>query len=85
MEVIGTNNKPFVARVNNAEALLYKDHIDPVKLIGTSKHGSLESFTFLKDQALDAEAAYDDNNRTSLATLIIIDEETLNGITPSQV
>ena len=62
VEVIGADNKPFVARVNNAEVLLYENHIGPVKLIGTSKHGGPESFTFLKDQALDATAAYKDND-----------------------
>ena len=81
MEVIGADNKPFIARVNNVEALLYEDHIGPVKLIGTSKHRGPNSFTFLKDQALDAKATYDDNNQTSMATPIIIDKEILNGTT----
>ena len=72
-----------MARVNNAKALLYEDHIDLVKLIETSKYGGPESFTFLKDQALDAKAAYDDNDRTLLVTLIVINEEVLDGITLS--
>ena len=49
IEVIEVDHRPFVARVNNAEALLYEDHIGPVKLIGTSKYGGPESFMFLKD------------------------------------
>ena len=85
MEVIGADNKPFMARVNKVEALLYEDHIGPVKLIGTSKHGAPESFTFFKDQALDAKAVYDDNDRTSLVTPIVINEELLNGITFSKI
>ena len=85
MEVIGADNKPFVARVNSSEALLQEDHISPVKLIGTNKHGGPESFIFFKDQALDAKAAYDDNDQTSLATPIIIDEEVINGTTPSEI
>ena len=55
VEVISADSKPFVARVHSAEALLYDDHIGPVKLIGTNKHGGPETFTFLKDQALDAQ------------------------------
>ena len=47
--MIGADNKPFVVRVNHAEALLYKDNIGPFKLIGMSKYGGPESFTFLKD------------------------------------
>ena len=74
-----------MARVNSAKALLYEDHIGPVKLIGTSKHGGPESFTFLKDQAVDVKAAYDDNDQISLVTPIIIDEEILNGTAPFQV
>ena len=85
MEVIGADSKPFVARVHSVEAIIYEDHIGPVKLIGMNKHEGPKSFTFLKDQALDAKAAYDDNNRTSLATPIIIDKEVLNGTTPSEV
>ena len=85
MEVIGADNKPFVAKVHGAEALLYEDHISPVKLIGMNKHGGPESFTFLKDQALDAKAAYDDNDQISLLTPIIIDEEVLNGVTLSEI
>ena len=74
-----------MARVHSAEALLYEDHIGPVKLIGTNKHGGPESFTFLKDQALDVKAAYDNNDRISLVTPIIIDEEVLNGATLSEI
>ena len=85
MEVIGADSKPFVVRVHGAEALLYENHIGPIKLIGMNKHGGPESFTFLKDQALDAKATYDDNDRISLVTLIIIDEEVLNGITLSDI
>ena len=70
IEVIGADSK-----------LLYEDHIGPVKLIRTNKHGGPESFTFLKDHALDAKAAYDDNDRTSLVTPIIVDEEVFNGTT----
>ena len=82
VEVISVDNKPFVARVNSAGALLYEDHIDPFKIIGTSKHGCPESFTFLKDQTVDVKAAYEDNDKTSLVTPIIIDEEILNGTAP---
>ena len=85
VEVIGADNMPFVARVNNAEALLHEYHTGPVKLIGTSKHEGLKSFTFLKDQAVDVKAVYDDNDRTSLVTPIIIDKEILNGTTPFEV
>ena len=55
---LGTDNKPFVARVNHAEALLYEDHIGHVKLFGTNKHGGPESFTFVKDQALNIKVVY---------------------------
>ena len=41
VEVIGEDNKSFVVRANNVEALLYEVHIGPVKLIGTSKHGGV--------------------------------------------
>ena len=74
-----------MARVNNAEALLYEDHIGPVKLIGTRKHSGPESFTFLKDQALDAKAAYNNNDRTSIVTPIVINEEVINGIILSEL
>ena len=84
VEVINADNKPFIARVNGAEAMLYEDHIGLVKLIGMNKHGGPESFMFFKDQALDAKAAYDDNDRISLVTLIVIDEEVLNGVTLSK-
>ena len=40
VEVIGVDNKPFVARLNNAKALLYEDHISSVKVIGTSLKAS---------------------------------------------
>ena len=79
------NHKPFVARVNNAEALLYEDHIGLVNLIGTSKHRGPESFTFLKDQVLDAKVAYEDDDRISVVTSIVIDKEVLNGITLSKI
>ena len=85
MEVIGADNKPFVARVNSVKALLYEDHIGSVKLIGMNKHGGPESFTFLKDQALDSKVTYNDNDRISLVTSIIIDEEVLNGTTLSEI
>ena len=85
MEVIGADNKPFVVGVNNAKALLYEDHIGPVKLIRTSKHRGSESFTFLKDQALDAKAAYEDNDRILIVTLIVIDVEVLNANTLSEI
>ena len=85
VEVISADSKPFVARVHNAEALLYEDHIGPVKLIGTNKHGGPESFTFLKDQALDIQTAYENNDRISPMTPIIIDEEVLNGTTLSEI
>ena len=74
-----------MVRVHDTEALLYEDHIGPVKLIRMNKHGGPKNFTFLKDQALDAEAAYDDNDRISPVTPIIIDEEVLNGITLSKI
>ena len=70
-----------MTRVNNVEALLYEDHIGPVKLIETSKHGGPESFTFFKDQALDAKATYKDDNRISVVTPIVIVEEVLYRIT----
>ena len=85
VEVISADSKPFMVRVHSTEALLYEDHIGPVKLIGINKHGGPKSFTFLKDQALDAKAAYDDNDRISLVTPIIIDEEVLNGTTLSEI
>ena len=85
VEVIGADNKPFMARVHGAEVLLYEDHIGPVKLIEMNKHGGPESFTFLKDQALDAKATYDDNDRISLVTSIVIDEEVLNGVILSEI
>ena len=71
--------------MNNAKALLYEDYIGPIKLIGTSKHGGPDSFTFFKDQALDAKVADDDNDWTSLPTSIVIDDEVLNGITLSKI
>ena len=74
MEVIEANNKPFVARVNNAEALLYEDHIKRVKLLGTSKYGVPESFIFLKDRALDTKTAYKDSDWIST---VVIDERCL--------
>ena len=83
MEVIGANNKPFVARVHGAEALLYEDHVGPVKLIGMNKHGGPEDFTFLKDRALDFKATYDD--RISPVTPIIIDQEDLDGTILSEI
>ena len=85
VEVIGADNKPFVARVHGVEALLYEDHIGPVKLIGMNKHGGPETFTFLKDQALDVKAAYDDNYWISPVTPIIIDEEALDGTILSEI
>ena len=85
VEVIGADSKPFLARVHSTEALLYEDHTSPVKLIGTNKYGGSESFTFLKDHALDAKATYDDNDRISLVTPIIIDEEVFNGTTLSKI
>ena len=81
MEVIRADNKPFFTRVNNTEALLYKDHIRQVKLIGASKYRGPKSFVFLKDQALDPKAAYKDNDWISMVTPIVIDEEVLNGVT----
>ena len=74
-----------MAKVNNAKSLLYKDHIGPVKLIGISKHSGPESFTILKDQALDAKAAYYDNDWTSLVTPIVINKEAIVGITLSEL
>ena len=68
VEVISADSKSFVVRVHSPEALLYEDHISLVKLIGTNKHGGPESFTFLKDQALDVKATYDDHDRISLVT-----------------
>ena len=47
--------------------------------------GGPENFTFLKDQTLDAKAAYDDNDRISPVTPIIFDEEVLNGIILSEI
>ena len=70
VEVIGADNKPFVARVHGAEALL---HEDP------------ETLTFLKDQALDVKVVYDEIDRISLVTPIIIYEEVLNGTTLSEI
>ena len=72
---LGAYNKPFVAKVNHVEALLYEDHIGPVKLFGTSKHGGLEGFTFVKGQALDIKVTYEESDRISEVTPIIIDEE----------
>ena len=85
VEVISADSKPFMARVHSAEALLYEDHIGPVKLIGTNKHGGPESFTFLKDQTLDVKAAYNDHDQISLVTPIIINEEVLNENTLSKI
>ena len=39
VEVIGADNKPFVVRVNSAEALLYEDHISSVKMIQDKQTG----------------------------------------------
>ena len=83
MEVFGADNKPFVARVHGAEALLYEDHISSIKLIGMNKHGGSEDFTFLKDRALDIKATYDD--RITPMTSIIIEEEDLDGTILSQI
>ena len=83
VEVISVDHKPFVARVHGVEALLYEDHIGPVKLIGMNKHGGPEDFTFLKDRALEVKAAYDD--RISQATPIMINEEDLDGALLSQI
>ena len=68
-----------MARVNYAEALLYEDHIKPIKLLGTSKHGGPESFIFLKDQALDIKVSYEDSDQISMVTPIIMDEDVLDG------
>ena len=62
-----------MARLHGAEALLYEDHIGPVKLIRMNKHGGPEDFTFSKDLVLDVKAAYGDNDRISPVTPIIID------------
>ena len=77
----GRSDYSFVARVNYVKTLLYKDHIGPVKLIRTNKHGGPKIFTFLKDQALDAEAAYEESDQISMVTPIVVDKEILNGIT----
>ena len=51
---------------------MYEDHIGP------------ESFTFLKDQASSAKAFYEED-RISLVTPIVIDEELLDGVTLFQL
>ena len=86
IEVIATDNKPFVARVNHVESLLYEDHIRPIKMFGTSKHGGPEVFMFMNDQALDISFLYEESDRILETTLIIADEESvLNGSTIFEV
>ena len=46
VEVISAGSKPFVARVHNTEALLYEDHIGPVKLSGQTNTGVLKPLLF---------------------------------------
>ena len=52
---------------------------------GQANVGGLKSFTFLKDQALDAKATYEDNDQISIVTPIVIDKEVLNGVTLSEL
>ena len=82
---MGADNKPFMVRVNHVEALLYEDHIGQIKLFKISKHGGPKSFTFIKDQALDIKAIYEESDRISEVTLIIIDEDVLDRTTISEI
>ena len=83
-EVVSADHKPFVARVHGSEALLYEDNIGPVKLIRMNKHRGPEDFTFLKDRAVEAEAAAYDN-RTSPVIPILINKEDVDGNLVSQI
>ena len=85
LEVVGADNKPFVARVSHIEALLHEDHIGLDKLLRTSKHEGPQSFTFLKDQALDIKVVYKDSDRIPLVTPIIIDEDIYDRTTISEI
>ena len=52
----------------------------------TSKHRRSEGFTFVKNQALDIKATYNDKDRTLETTPIIVDEESiLNGSITTEV
>ena len=46
---MGVDNSLFVAKVNNSNALLYKDNIGLVKFLRISKYGRPGEFTFMKD------------------------------------
>ena len=48
-------SKPFIAKVNTIDALLYEDHIGPVKMFGFSKYGRPKNFTFKKSEFLALE------------------------------
>ena len=58
VEVVTADNKPFVAKVNTVDVLLYEDHIGPVKMFGLSKYGRPENFTFEKSEFLALEGCY---------------------------
>ena len=84
VEVVLADHKPFVAKVNCSEAVLYEDDIGPVKFVGRDKNGKPKAATMIKQHRNQLIQAYKQIDRPSVVITPIDDDETstLDGSEP---